>query len=149
MGAADLARRFPLARFLKFGVVGVSGIVVNYGVYLPLTRWFGVVAEIALAASIAVSIFTNFGLNEIWTFRDRREGGLGGLFRRLVQFYLVSLGGAAIQWSVSMIAYRWFGVDDLIAVLAGIAVATFWNFFLNLLWTWRKRSPAGAGSASS
>jgi dolichol-phosphate mannosyltransferase len=145
VGPADLVRRFPWARFVKFGVVGVSGIAVNYGVYLPLTRWLGVSAEIALAVSIAVSIVTNFGLNEVWTFRDRRAGGFSGLFRRLVQFLVVSLGGAAIQWSVTMIAFRWLGIHDLVAVLAGIAVATFWNFFLNLVWTWRKPPAPAAG----
>ncbi|MBI5501279.1 MAG: GtrA family protein [Deltaproteobacteria bacterium] len=143
MGAGDLARRFPWARFLKFCIVGGSGVFVNYGVYLPLTRWLHVLEESSQALSIAVSILTNFVLNEVWTFRDRRSGGAGGFFRRLSQFYLVSLVGAAIQWGVAMpLCYRTLGVPDMLAVLIGIGVATGWNFLLNLIWTWKKSSAA-------
>lgn len=138
MGLGSKLRGLPIARFLKFCVVGGSGVVVNYGIYLPFTRWLGVLEETALALSIAVSILTNFLLNEAWTFRDRRTGGSSGKLRRLGRFYLVSLGGAAIQWGVSMLCFRWLGIDDRLAVLVGIGVATAWNFVLNLLWTWKK-----------
>ncbi len=149
MGLGDLARRFPWARFLKFCIVGGSGVVVNYGVYLPLTRGLGVVEEWSQAASIAVSILTNFLLNEIWTFRDRRTGGAGGFFRRIGQFYLVSLVGAAIQWGVSMpLCYRALHVPDMLAVLIGIGVATAWNFLVNLIWTWRKSAAKPANPAA-
>jgi len=147
VGAGGLARRFPWARFLKFCLVGGSGVLVNYGVYLPLTRWGHVLEESSQALSIAVSILTNFVLNEVWTFRDRRSGGASGFFRRLGQFYLVSLVGAAIQWGVAMpLCYRTFGVPDMLAVLIGIGVATGWNFLLNLIWTWKKSSAATPGS---
>ena len=148
MSFADRLRALPVGRFLKFCVVGGSGVFVNYGVYLPFTRWLGVLEETALVASIAVSIFTNFLFNEAWTFRDRRTGGLAGKLRRLGRFYLVSLGGAAIQWGVSMLCFRWLGLDDRLAVLVGIGVATAWNFVVNLLWTWRKSGrPEGDAAA--
>ena len=138
MALPELARRFPFARFLKFCVVGGTGVVVNYGVYLPLTRWAHVLAEYSLVASIAVSILTNFLLNEAWTFRDRRTGGTGGFVGRLGRFYLVSLGGAVIQWGVSVLGFRYLGIIDWLAVLVGIGIATAWNFLLNLIWTWNK-----------
>lgn len=148
MSLAERLRALPVARFLKFCVVGGSGVVVNYAVYLPLTRWLGLLEETALVASIAVSIFTNFLLNEAWTFRDRRTGGSAGKLRRLGRFYLVSLGGAVIQWGVSMICFRWLGIDDRLAVLVGIGVATAWNFVVNLLWTWKKTArPPGDAAA--
>jgi dolichol-phosphate mannosyltransferase len=149
VGFGALVRRFPWSRLLKFCIVGGSGVVVNYGIYLPLTRGLGVVAEWAQAVSIAVSILTNFLLNELWTFRDRRSGGAGGLFRRLGQFCLVSLVGAGIQWGVSMpLCFRALRLPDLLAVLIGIGVATAWNFLLNLIWTWRKSASPPAGPAA-
>ena len=132
-------RRFPWARFARFCVVGGSGVVVNYGVYLPATRWFHLLPELALALSIAVSILTNFLLNEGWTFRDRRTGGSLAPLERLFKFVVVSLGGALIQWAVAMLLFRKLGLNDKLAVLVGIGLATAWNFLLNLLWTWRKR----------
>lgn len=129
----------PLARFLKFGVVGASGVIVNYGVYVPATRWFGVRNGPAYAAALLVSIFTNFLLNELWTFHDRRSGGRIEMARRMGQFYVVSLAGAVINWGVFWVCFRLLGVPDLLAILVGIALATGWNFGLNLVWTWRRR----------
>jgi putative flippase GtrA len=140
-----LVRRFPFARFVRFCVVGGSGVVVNYGVYLPLTRFLHVLEETALAVSIGVSILTNFALNELWTFRDRRSGGQLASAGRLARFVVVSLVGAAIQWGVFTASYRLAGINDKLAVLLGIGVATAWNFFLNLIWTWRARRGPGAG----
>ena len=55
------------------------------------------------------------------------------------KLFTVSLGGAAINWVVWYVCFRRFGMHDLLAILVGIAVATAWNFLVNLLWTWRKR----------
>jgi dolichol-phosphate mannosyltransferase len=145
----ELAKRFPWARFAKFCIVGGSGVIVNYAVYLPMTRWAHVLEEYSQALSIAVSILTNFVLNEVWTFRDRRTGGSAGFVRRLLQFYLVSLVGAAIQWGVAMpLCYRALGIPDMLAVLLGIGVATGWNFLLNLLWTWKKKAASPGAPAA-
>jgi dolichol-phosphate mannosyltransferase len=139
LGAADFVRNFPWARAFKFGAVGASGVLVNYGVYVPFTRLAGVAPELSYVPALLVSILTNFLLNEAWTFRDRREGGREGSARRLGQFYLVSFAGAAINYGVYWVAFRKLGIHDLIAILIGIAIATAWNFFLNLFWTWRKK----------
>jgi dolichol-phosphate mannosyltransferase len=145
VGVGDLVRRFPWARFVKFGVVGGSGVVVNWGVDHLGEDVVGAAPWIATAASIAVSILTNYLFNEAWTFRDRRSGGRSGFLRRLGRFYLVSLVGAAIQWAVWNGLRAWLGVHRDLAMLAGIALATIWNFFANLLWTWGKRGDeAGA-----
>lgn len=138
-GLAGLVARLPFGRLIKFGLVGASGVLVNYAIYIPGTRWLAMAHEWAYVAALFVSILTNFLLNEVWTFADRRHGGGGGLARRLGQFYLVSLAGAVINWGIFWIAIHRFGLLDLLAILVGIAVATAWNFVLNALWTWRRR----------
>ncbi len=145
-------------RFVKFGVVGASGVVVNLGIYLALTRLLGfdkslAAQNISYGVSVEISIFTNFLLNDVWTFRDLRE--TISWRSRLWRFHLVSLVGFGINWGVFaglnfllhqtggtmignlVILGRDLGnVDDLLAACIGIAAAMFWNFFGNLLWTW-------------
>lgn len=155
------------SRFLKFCVVGASGVVVNMGCLTLFARVMGIHANVAAALAIEVSIVTNFLVNEAWTFRDRRTSG--ALPSRMVRFHLVSLVGAALQWIVFVAANavfatalgiplagagggwieRWIihpvltppdvGSWMYLAQLAGIAVATFWNFFANFYWTWKHR----------
>ncbi|MFH1530091.1 MAG: GtrA family protein [Pseudomonadota bacterium] len=150
--------RAIVLRFLKFGVVGASGVVVNLGVYVALTRLLGLgesllTQVIAYGMSVEISIFTNYLLNDLWTFRDRRAGASWP--KRLWLFHLVSLVGFAINWGIfaglnlllahtggTMVGHlvvlgRDVGnVDDLLAACIGIGAAMFWNFFGNLLWTW-------------
>lgn len=153
------------ARFLKFCVVGASGVLVNLGCLSLFATAMGIQANLAAAMAIEISIVTNFLVNEAWTFRDRR--GKGGVPGRLARFHMVSLVGAALQWIV-FVAFNtvvalsmdiqvlsdsagWFdrwiagpvthppdvGAWMYLAQLTGIAVATLWNFFANFYWTWK------------
>ena len=139
-----------LTRFVKFCVVGLSGVGVNYGLYWMLTRFAGFAplddaaaggilsGNLAMAISIETSIITNFILNNYFTFADRNVRGAKAFIKRLVNFNLICLIGGLIQIGVANLFAVTFGIYDLIAVLAGIAVATLWNFLLNNWWTWRR-----------
>ena len=64
-------------RFVQFCLVGLSGVVVNMGVFWFFTRIVGLSEPydlVALILGIIASIFSNFVLNDIWTFRDRKDG---------------------------------------------------------------------------
>lgn len=66
-------------QFVKFGVTGVIGAIVDFSTYNILTRGFGFVAsymvlgqQIIVANNISVflAIVSNFVFNKYWTFRD-------------------------------------------------------------------------------
>ena len=168
MTLASRLKPFLTTRFLKFGAVGASGVVVNLGALWAL-RNAGLVDTAASALAIELSILSNFAFNELWTFTDRRDPGQSAMHRCL-RFQLVSLVGAGIQWTVFVAANvgllwwldgalavgSYFGSEgDLVryiarpvvsppdigagvylSQLAGIAVATGWNFLANFHWTW-------------
>lgn len=117
----DTVRPIFTTRFLKFCAVGASGVVVNLGVLAALTA-VGVRSSLASAWAIEVSILSNFAVNELWTFRDQREGGT--LVGRAARFQLVSLVGALVQWVVflagNVALLRWFeGPGAVAAYFAG------------------------------
>jgi len=132
-------------RFLKFCVVGASGVPVNLLLtYLGHAVLFAGLAPawrdgLALLLGIGVSIFTNFLLNDIWTWRDR--GKRRTFFGRLARFYLVCSGAAALQWGVAYALSRWLALYLLLAQLVGIALATVVNFVANNLWTFHRDGP--------
>ncbi len=92
----DSLRPIFTVRFLKFCVVGASGVLVNLGALWLLTQ-ADVRASYASAWAIEISILSNFAINERWTFADRSQGSLLG---RAVRFQLVSLVGGILQWLV-------------------------------------------------
>jgi dolichol-phosphate mannosyltransferase len=138
-------------RFIKFCIVGGSGVPVNL-----LCTWIGYHAVFAAleqtwrrAAAyllgIGISIFTNFLLNDLWTWRDR-EKATRGFLGRVARFYLVSSVAAALQFGVAMGLSEGLGLHYLLAQLAGIALATAINFLVNNLWTFRGKGEGRRGS---
>jgi dolichol-phosphate mannosyltransferase len=132
-----MARTGELGMLIKFMLVGLSGVIVNVGVYWLLTRFGGLAAYdwLAVIIGIEVSIITNFILNDTFTFAKRRRGK--SFMGRLLRFNLICLAGAAIQWGLFMLFTRVFGVYDLLSNFIGIVVAFLWNYFINRNWTWR------------
>jgi dolichol-phosphate mannosyltransferase len=132
-----MSRTGELAMLLKFIIVGLSGVLVNEGVYWLLTRFSGLVSYDywAVVIGIEVSIITNFILNDTFTFAKRRAGK--SFLGRLLKFNLICLAGAGIQWGLFMLFTRVFGVYDLLSNLIGIVIAFLWNYFVNRNWTWK------------
>jgi dolichol-phosphate mannosyltransferase len=132
-----MARTGELGMLIKFMLVGLSGVIVNVGVYWLLTRFGGLAAYdwLAVIIGIEVSIITNFILNDTFTFAKRRRGK--SFIGRLLRFNLICASGAAIQWGLFMLFTRVFGVYDLLSNFIGIVVAFLWNYFINRNWTWR------------
>lgn len=113
-----LIKPFLTRRFAKFGAVGASGVVVNLGT-LALLRGMGVHTNLASAVAIELSILSNFLINHLWTFGDRRSEGGPSVGQHLLRFHLVSLGGGAIQFVLfvflNVIWLRLFGTAAAIA----------------------------------
>jgi dolichol-phosphate mannosyltransferase len=126
-------------RFLKFGLVGLSGVLVNEGLLWLLTENLGLYYLLSAAIAVETAIITNFILNDIWTFRDRRTPGNRSLLGRGLKFNLVSLGGLGINIAILWTVTEVVGISYLISNLVGIAGATLWNFTINTLWTWRAK----------
>ncbi len=165
-------------RVIKFLVVGTSGVPVNLGVVwlatvalapalfvpvrdrgaaafaVPTLTATGVRDIVAYGLGILVSIFTNYLLNNYWTWGDRVAGSTaGGFFRRLFQFYLVSSVAALVQlgtssWvSAAVRGNEFFAMPisgeyrvyhafaPMVGIVAGLAI----NFIANNLWTFRKK----------
>jgi dolichol-phosphate mannosyltransferase len=132
-----MARTGEMEMFIKFILVGLSGVLVNEGVYWLLTRFGGLAAYdyLAVIIGIEVSIITNFILNDYFTFAKRRAGK--SFLGRLLKFNLICLAGAGIQWGLFMFFTRLFGVYDLLSNFIGIVVAFLWNYFFSRNWTWK------------
>ncbi len=141
-----------LERFVRFGLVGGSGIVVDMGaLYLlhdPKRLALPLVLGKVLAAQVA--ILNNFTWNELWTFADRsrlRRGGRDRLLRFL-RFEAICLTGVAITVGVLTLCVQRFGLHYLVGNAIAIAVGTAWNFGVNLRWNWAGAAPRGAAERS-
>lgn len=134
-----LVREGGLKRLIKFGLVGLSGVGVNFGLFFLLYRVAHLHDLAALVIATAASVVSNFILNDIWTFRDRRIARIRATLERGLKFGLVSTVPIAINLAVYTPLNRLIDVYYLLAYAAAIAVGMIWNFTVNVLWTWRRQ----------
>ncbi len=124
-------------RILKFALVGLSGVFVNLGILWMLTDIVGFYYLLSAVFSIEASIISNFVMNDVWTFRDRKKKGFGEWLKRMAKFNVVSLPSFPMQMVVMGVLKEFFGVYYLLAAFFGILIVFIWNFVANTLWTWR------------
>ncbi|MDA3890809.1 MAG: GtrA family protein [Salinivirgaceae bacterium] len=120
-----------LLKFLKFGVVGGSGVIVDFFFTWLLKEKFKVQKYIANAIGFTIAASTNWFLNRIWTFESQNPD----LLVEYSQFLIVSLIGLGINSAVLWILTDKFKLNFYVSKLGAIAVVTVWNFFANYLYT--------------
>lgn len=125
-------------RVFKFGIVGLSGIVVNLGILIGLVELFGVSEDLGGPIATECAIISNFILNDIWTFRAYENGKKLSRWRRLVAFNIVSAGGALINIGIYLFLINVFAVYYPVAQFIGILVGFIWNFTVNRRFTWTR-----------
>jgi dolichol-phosphate mannosyltransferase len=126
-------------RIFKFGIVGLSGIVVNLGVLYLFVEYFILNKDLASPIAIEFSILNNFIWNDLWTFGSAEDQKVSSRWHRFVAFNIVSVGGAAINYGIFLVLTAWFSVYYLAAQLIGILIAFVWNFLINRRVTWTRK----------
>ena len=130
--------RFYYSRtFIKFGIVGVSGIVVNVG-FFSLFLQAGWNKYLASPIAIEISIISNFLLNNYWTFRWRDPGDTVTL--RGLKFNAVSVLTLLVSYT-TFVTLTWFMPDrtPLVPQLLSVVPSAMVNYFLNSYWTFGNR----------
>ncbi|HEY9863846.1 MAG TPA: glycosyltransferase [Candidatus Obscuribacterales bacterium] len=131
--------RWPITRFLRFGVVGFSGVFVDMGVFYLLYTVIGLGLSRSSMLSAEVAIINNFIWNDLWTFRDisSHQKGKSKRFKRFLKFNLICLSGLILNVLLVNLLFNVFGMNAYLAKIIAIAIVTFWNFWLNLKLSWR------------
>jgi putative flippase GtrA len=155
-----IERRVPpryqhLARqFLKFGLVGTVGAIVDFSSYNILTRGLGwqtvfeVLGYKIIAAnliSVLLAILSNFLLNKYWTFRNREAGaavkqGLGYFGLNGITFVLNQILTSFFTFHVPIVASLFGGQKDNAAKALSIGVILFINFLGSKFIIFRRKS---------
>lgn len=137
--------RFQASRtFIKFGIVGASGVLVNLGLFTILLN-SGLNKYAASPIAIEASIIWNFLLNNYWTFRWRKTRDRARI--RGLKFNAVSFVSLGISYGTFAALSALFpATPPQIHQLMGIVPATLVNYFLNSYWTFRNAVTEPSGN---
>ena len=126
-------------RFLKFGIVGVSGTIVDFTITWLFRDVVGLYDLVANAIGFTVAATTNYILNRIWTWRSQ-EKNVGVEY---LKFFAVSLVGLGLNTLILSLLKHLFAFDNAdvnfwCAKVGATLVVMLWNFFANNFFTFRK-----------
>lgn len=134
-------------RFVKFGMIGASGAVVNQALLYLGHHWlFRAIAQprlqlnCSMALAILVATINNFGWNRAWTWRDRPRSIGHSMLAQFGQYALACWVGIVLQFLLTNVLVVHF--NYLIANLIAIVCASACNFAVNDVWTFRHRRAA-------
>jgi dolichol-phosphate mannosyltransferase len=125
------------ARFVLFSLVGASGVAVHFATLWLLFRALGLDFGAAQAMATVVAMTTNYTLNNLLTYRDRRRRGLRWLGGLLSFYAICGLGVVANVGVAKALFDRQHGW--VIAAAAGALVGTVWNYVASGAVTWKRR----------
>jgi putative flippase GtrA len=118
-------------QLFKFGVVGVTGYVVNLIVFALLTQELDMYHLLAAVASFCVAVTNNFLWNRHWTFQAT-EGHAGF---QAIRFFAVSLLALGVNLLFLYLLVDVGSAPELPSQAVAVALAMPFNFLGNKLWT--------------
>jgi dolichol-phosphate mannosyltransferase len=128
-------------QYARFCVVGGSGVVVDMLVLHALASPHGLGWNLTVSKAIAaeVALFTNFLLNDGWTFRstDRLRPARPPWLGRLARFNLICTAGIGLSVALLNVQVRFLGLNLYVANFVAIVVASLWNFVMVRRYGWR------------
>lgn len=123
-----------LAKFIKFGLVGLSGTVIDFfftWLCKEKLRWNKFISN---SIGFILAATSNYVLNRVWTFEsDNQQVG-----REFISFFLVSLIGLLLNNLLLYFFHEKVKLNFYLAKAIAVALVTIWNFLANYLFTFQQ-----------
>lgn len=113
--------------FIKFGIVGFSGFVLDFGITYLLKEKLKVNKFLANSLGFSIAVINNYLLNRYWTF----ESDNLNYVQEFSLFIIISLVGLAINNLVLYFFNEKCKLGFYISKLLAIGVVMIWNFLMN------------------
>jgi putative flippase GtrA len=122
-----------LVKFIKFCVVGFSGMLVDFGTTWILKEKAGINKYIANSTGFTLAATSNYIWNRVWTFHSVNTR----IATEYFTFIIISLAGLAINNFIIFLLNDKLKMNFYLSKLFAIGVVTIWNFIMNYLVTFR------------
>lgn len=120
----------------KFGVVGVTSLGINEGVYALFSRvlfpWLHLTVSYVL--SVAVSGIFNFTMHRLWTFKARAFNN-----QMLFRYIVVVLIGMALSGGLFYIGTDLLHIHDLVVPIGAAFIVAGATYFLHRWYTFHPK----------
>jgi dolichol-phosphate mannosyltransferase len=126
-------------RFARFGLVGISGLIVNTAVLALLTDAAGIFYVVSAVIATQASTLWNFCFTELWVFSDRESRR--GRGTRMALFFLMNNAALALRGPMLIALTSGLGMHYALSNLISLVSLTLLRFALADSWIWAKERP--------
>ena len=128
-------------RFIKFGLVGFAGFIVNF-TFIRVFRSLGLSEVLVWLFATELAIINNYTINNIWTFKEAKIAGFKNTVVKFLQFNLTSAGALAIQSFFGPLGVKLVGerFDWLVLATVIVILVLPYNYLMYnaVIWkTWK------------
>ncbi len=120
-----------LQNFLKFCVVGGSGVFIDMGITYACKEWLRLNKYVANATGFIIAATSNFLLNRWWTFHSTSAD----ISTQYLKFITISIVALMMNTFIIYILTDKFRWNFYLSKLSAMTLVTFWNFFMNYIFT--------------
>ena len=121
-----------LLKFIKFGLVGFTGMILDFGITYLLKEKAKIHKYVANSLGFISAATNNYFLNRIWTFNSHDPQ----VMVQYTKFVLIAITGLGINNLVIWLLSDKIGkLNFYIAKFIAIVVVFVWNFSMNYLFT--------------
>jgi putative flippase GtrA len=124
---SEILSRAFLFKFIKFGIVGFSGLFVDFGITYICKEWLKIQKYISNSIGFITAATSNYILNRVWTFESKDPN----IALEYTEFLAISLIGLGLNNLILWIIHSRFGMNFYLSKLFAIGVVTIWNFLAN------------------
>ncbi len=127
--------------FGKFLVVGGTGFVLQAIILRVGVESFKINPSVSNLLGAVVAIFSNYNLNNLWTFKSEKATGIAHYLTGLLKFYATSaIGVLLIQTGIIYLGDTFIGRKYyFLYFIIGTGVLLIYNFTVYRLVIWRKK----------
>ena len=118
-------------KFIRFGLVGFSGIFVDFGTTYFLKEKLKVHKYLANSCGFLLATVSNYFLNRYWTFQSTDPRA----FEQFGKFFAIALVGLLFNNLIIYILNDKLKINFYLSKGFAIAAVSIWNFFANYIYT--------------
>jgi dolichol-phosphate mannosyltransferase len=128
-------------RFIRFGIVGFVGYLVNASSLFAFANLLNFPEPISWFLSTELAIISNFTWNNIWTFGDVKIKGVKQILVKFVQFNMTSAGALLIQTVFGTLGVKILGEQyrQLLLPFIILFLVLPYNYLMYNLVIWRTK----------
>jgi putative flippase GtrA len=120
-----------LLKFIKFCIVGFSGVFVDFGITYFCKEVLKFQKYLANAIGFTVAASTNYIFNRTWTFHSQNPQ----VVLEFTRFFIIALIGLGINSTIIWLMNGKFKVNFYLSKLVATVIVTGWNFLINAYFT--------------